>query len=307
MLSLYGTLTKVKSVLFVSACSGYGPTGEQIIRLFNSERIEAPDGKLVPRKYIAFDLDPNVVVKNFREGKRVLYGDGSQPLVLRTAGVENPKVIMVTYDDKHERFGAVQRLHEAFPESAIITRASGEEERVQLLDSGASIVCCDEREAGLRLAGTLLSTVGFDRVEISRLCREDREQSELQDVRIMEDSRARRVDSQATFISSSGIRFNSPDDRNNFALKFVNLAKSKIAGIIGSRSADDDDFGESQYAAADKKLQIKDPSAMSNPTVDALEAAGGIDGVDFCKLPSSETESSRNVNVTQDTSSVNGS
>lgn len=281
--------------------------GEQIIRLFTSERIVAPEGKNVPRKYIAFDLDPNVVVKNFREGKRVLYGDGSQPLVLQTAGVENPKAIIVTYDDEHERFGAVQRLHEAFPESEIITRASGEDERVQLLDIGASIVCCDEREAGLRLAGTLLSTVGFERGDISRICREDREESELRDVKVMEDARARRVDSQATFISSSGIRFYSPDDRNNFALKVVNLAKSKLAEIIGSRSSDDDDFGESQYTAADKKLLIKDPSTISNPTVDALEAAGGIDGVDFCKLPSAEEDGNRKVNVTQNASAGKGS
>ena len=281
--------------------------GEQIIRLFTSERIVPPEGKLAPRKYIAFDLDPNVVVKNFRDGKRVLYGDGSQPLVLKTAGVENPKVIVVTYDDEHERFGAVQRLHEAFPESEIITRASGEDERVQLLDNGASIVCCDEREAGLRLAGTLLSAIGFDRGDISRLCREDREESELRDVRIMEDARALRVDSQATFISSSGLRFYSPDDRNNFALKVVNLAKSKLAEIIGNRPTEDDDFGESQYTVADKKLQIKDPSTLNNPTVDALEAAGGIDGVDFCKLPIAEGESNIKTNAAQEVGTAKGS
>lgn len=276
--------------------------GEQISRIFTSERISTQDGKFVPRKYIAFDLDPNIVVKNFREGKRVLYGDGSQPLVLKTAGVENPKVIVVTYEAEHDRYGAVQRLHEAFPRCTIITRANGEEERVQLLEIGASVVCCDEREAGLRIAGTLLSSVGFERGDISRLCREDREESELKDIRVMEEARAQRVDSQATFISSSGIRFYSPDNRDNFALKFVSLAKSKLSEIFGNKMTDDDDFGESQYSIADKKLQIRESSPTSNPTVGALETAGGIDGVDFCKLPYAESGNMNESNITQDSS-----
>lgn len=90
--------------------------------LLTNEDGEADSTGELHRKYIAFDLDPNVVVKNYREGKKILYGDGTQPVVLETAGVEDPRALVVTYGDEEVRFSAVQRLREAFPQVPIITR-----------------------------------------------------------------------------------------------------------------------------------------------------------------------------------------
>jgi hypothetical protein len=73
-------------------------------------------------QYVAFDLDPNVVIKGYRQGKRVLYGDGCQPLVLLTAGVQSPRAFVVTYIEQNERVKAVEKLRQAFPYTPIISR-----------------------------------------------------------------------------------------------------------------------------------------------------------------------------------------
>lgn len=72
--------------------------------------------------YIAFDLDPSVVVNQYRAGKKILYGDGSQPLVLSTAGISNPKAFVVTYEDTEAIIKAVERLHQSFPSTPIFAR-----------------------------------------------------------------------------------------------------------------------------------------------------------------------------------------
>lgn len=73
-------------------------------------------------KYVAFDLDPDVVVRGFKSGKRILYGDGSQPKVLSTAGIEDPQAFVVTYSDSDQAAKAVERLRLAYPSVPILSR-----------------------------------------------------------------------------------------------------------------------------------------------------------------------------------------
>ena len=48
-------------------------------------------------------------------GFPVLYGDGSRPSVLFSAGISSPKAVMVMYTGKKRTIEAVQRLRVAFP------------------------------------------------------------------------------------------------------------------------------------------------------------------------------------------------
>lgn len=48
-------------------------------------------------------------------GFPVLYGDGSRPSVLFSAGISSPKAVMVMYTGKKRTIGAVERLRVAFP------------------------------------------------------------------------------------------------------------------------------------------------------------------------------------------------
>ena len=106
---------------------GFGPVGETVARFLTTvtASLSAGQGQGVPvreTKYVAFDLDPDIVIKGFKSGKRVLYGDGSQPKVLTTAGIEDPSAFVVTYSDTEQAFKAVERLRLAYPSVPILSR-----------------------------------------------------------------------------------------------------------------------------------------------------------------------------------------
>lgn len=74
--------------------------------------------------FVAFDLNPKRVSEGRAKGFPVIYGDGSQPKVIETAGIVNPKALVVTYSDRELAVSAVERLRPAFPASPIFARAT---------------------------------------------------------------------------------------------------------------------------------------------------------------------------------------
>lgn len=114
---------------------GFGPVGETVARFLttvsatlSSTQLQS-GGVAIPAassgretNYVAFDLDPDVVMRGFKSGKRVLYGDGSQPKVLTTVGIEDPQAFVVTYSDSELASKAVERLRLAYPSVPILSR-----------------------------------------------------------------------------------------------------------------------------------------------------------------------------------------
>ena len=54
-------------------------------------------------------------------GFPVLYGDGSRPAVLQSAGISSPKAVLIMYPDKKKTLEAVKRMRLAYP--AVISRS----------------------------------------------------------------------------------------------------------------------------------------------------------------------------------------
>jgi Kef-type K+ transport system membrane component KefB/voltage-gated potassium channel Kch len=173
---------------------GYGTVGETVVRFLTSPQVQGilegvggvgagngvenvgdvGNGALRKSrlKYLAFDLDPTLVMQGYKNGYRILYGDGSQPQVLATAGVSAPKAFVVTYAEPEEAFKAVERLRSAFPTVPIVARASTSSEYYHLMEAGAAFVVSDEREASFRLAGNLLYDLGLSTGSINAVKQE---------------------------------------------------------------------------------------------------------------------------------------
>ena len=107
-------------------------------------------------RYVGFDLDPKVVIENFRDGKRVLYGDGSLSMVLETAGITSPKLFVIAYDDPVVVVQSVERLRQTYPSATIFARATHNEQINKILEAGASQVFSDEVESSLSMAHSVL-------------------------------------------------------------------------------------------------------------------------------------------------------
>ncbi|KAJ1410049.1 Regulator of K+ conductance, N-terminal [Sesbania bispinosa] len=64
--------------------------------------------------YVAFDPDPKVVKAARKLIFPILYGDGSRPTVLQSAGIQSSKAIMVMYTGKKKIIEVVQSLRLVF-------------------------------------------------------------------------------------------------------------------------------------------------------------------------------------------------
>jgi hypothetical protein len=86
----------------------------------------------------------------------VLYGDGTNPEVIRSSGVSNPSAIFVAYEDYNREIAATSRLRSAFTTTPIYARASKRKEALALQDAGATEVVVEFDEMA-RSAPDLLS------------------------------------------------------------------------------------------------------------------------------------------------------
>ncbi|KAK6156698.1 hypothetical protein DH2020_010946 [Rehmannia glutinosa] len=134
----------------------------------------------VGRPYVAFDLDPSVVKTSRKLGFPVLYGDGSRPAVLQSAGINSPKAVMVMYTGKKRTIEAVQRIRLAFPAIPIYARAEDMMHLLDLKKAGASDAILENAETSLQLGSKLLKGLGLMSDEVSFLSQLVRDSMELQ-------------------------------------------------------------------------------------------------------------------------------
>lgn len=96
-----------------------------------------------------------------RFGRKVHYGDASRIDLLRTAGIEKAKVLVVAIDDQDKAVELVEAAHEAFPNLIILSRAWDRRHAYDLLKKGATEVERETFEGGLRLGERTLKRLGF--------------------------------------------------------------------------------------------------------------------------------------------------
>ena len=173
---------------------GYDSVGQTLVRLLTVPPVQTHLEKSLdrPTRYIAFDLDPARVIEGFKDKKRILYGDGSQPMVLSTAGISSPSLFVITYRDAEQSLKAVERLRQAYPKVPIIARAGQMEEYFQLLEAGATTAFSDDREASFSLGTALLDRLGIAPAMVDKLKEEARIGLELEDVRTLNELEAKK-------------------------------------------------------------------------------------------------------------------
>ncbi|XP_056699079.1 K(+) efflux antiporter 3, chloroplastic isoform X2 [Spinacia oleracea] len=94
---------------------GFGQMGQVLANLLSAPLASGSNGEAAGWPYVAFDLDPTVVKSAKKLGFPVLFGDGSRPTVLQSAGISSPKAVLVMYPDKNKTMEAVKSIRLTFP------------------------------------------------------------------------------------------------------------------------------------------------------------------------------------------------
>jgi glutathione-regulated potassium-efflux system ancillary protein KefC/glutathione-regulated potassium-efflux system protein KefB len=96
-----------------------------------------------------------------RFGRPVHYGDATRLDLLRAAGAERAKMLIVAIDDAEKTTQLVETAREAFPDLIIIARAFDRRHAYDLLANGADVVERETFEAALSLGVKALKKLGF--------------------------------------------------------------------------------------------------------------------------------------------------
>jgi len=112
-------------------------------------------------KSTVLDADIEQIDLLRRFGRRVHYGDATRLDLLRQAGAERARMLIVAIDDQEKAAELVERAREAFPDLTILARAFDRRHAYDLLASGADAVERETFEGALAMGVTALKALGF--------------------------------------------------------------------------------------------------------------------------------------------------
>ncbi|KAH6833132.1 K+ efflux antiporter 3 [Perilla frutescens var. hirtella] len=193
---------------------GFGQKAQVLANFLSTPLASGIDGD-AGWPYVAFDLDPSVVKKSRKLGFPVLYGDGSRPAVLQSAGINSPKAVMIMYTEKKKTIEAIQRIRLSFPGVPIYARAQDMAHLLDLKKAGATDAILENTETSLQLGSKLLTGLGVMSDDVSflrQLVRDSMEvqaqealgKTEEQEMNVMKPMQVRAADLVGVYRASSG-------------------------------------------------------------------------------------------------------
>jgi len=134
---------------------GFGRVGRRVGQILEMRDIP----------YVAVDNGADVVKRERSAGRSVFYGDARQPDVLKSLGVGDAGLIIVTVDDFRVTEQVVSSLHRTFPKLDILARGHDLERCQSLHTQGARLAVSENLEASMALAQAALAMVKGGDVE----------------------------------------------------------------------------------------------------------------------------------------------
>jgi len=130
---------------------GFGPPGHDLAIAFQEEKIP----------FVLVEMNPNRV-KHAREmGVSVIYGDAANEGVMRRAGIDRARAVVVSFGDSlgmEQIIRVVQRLNSGV---TMVVRTRYEQDVAHLYDLGADVVIMEEWEAGHELNRVVLEMLNI--------------------------------------------------------------------------------------------------------------------------------------------------
>ncbi|MDJ0906935.1 MAG: monovalent cation:proton antiporter-2 (CPA2) family protein [Woeseiaceae bacterium] len=126
--------------------AGYGRVGQRIGRILKSADVP----------YVAVDIDSSLVLRGREMEHPLYYGDVSRPDVLRSVGVADAQLVIVTLDDFEAAEKVVRTLHGEYPDVAILARGHSARQCRRLVELGAKFAVAENLEASVDLAREVL-------------------------------------------------------------------------------------------------------------------------------------------------------
>jgi CPA2 family monovalent cation:H+ antiporter-2 len=136
--------------------AGYGRVGQNIARGLHDADIP----------YIVIDIDPERISEARSGGIPRIYGDASNPHVLAKAGLDNARILAITFPDPVAVLSAVKTAQTINPDINIIARVHRAKDANVLASMGVKELINPEYEASLEFMERILVDSGWRKTDI---------------------------------------------------------------------------------------------------------------------------------------------
>jgi voltage-gated potassium channel Kch len=138
--------------------AGYGRFGTIVGRLLRANGVGIT----------VLDLDSDHVEMLRTFGQKVFYGDAARLDLLRAAGADTARVLVVAVDDPERIIEIVETARKHFPHLAVLTRAVSRTHAYELLDVGVDDVYRESFDSSIRVAVDVMRKLGIPGHEAHR-------------------------------------------------------------------------------------------------------------------------------------------
>ena len=121
--------------------AGFGLNGQNLARVLKETGIP----------YVILDLNPDTYRRISRAGEPIIFGDASSPVILKEAGIDRAKALVIAVNDPRATRRAVSLARQLNPEIFIIVRTRFASEIEELYSLGASDVIPEEFETSIEI------------------------------------------------------------------------------------------------------------------------------------------------------------
>lgn len=143
---------------------GFGLNGKNVAKSARAAKVP----------YQIIEMNPDTVRNERKKGESIMYGDAAQPDVLKKAGIEQARILVVVVNDPFATQQTVRMAREMNPGLYIIARTRFMGEVANLVDLGADDVIPEEFETSIEIFTRILHKYMIPEDEIERLVREIR-------------------------------------------------------------------------------------------------------------------------------------
>jgi CPA2 family monovalent cation:H+ antiporter-2/glutathione-regulated potassium-efflux system ancillary protein KefC/glutathione-regulated potassium-efflux system protein KefB len=148
--------------------AGFGRVGSTVGRFLQANGVQST--------YL--DINPDNVELLRKFGFKVFYGDASRPDLLKAAGAEEAKLLIIAVDNPDKTLEIVETVKKHFPNLKMMARTRSWNDSYEILDAGVEAVYRETLDSALRLAADALCRLGFRRYQTFRTAKTFRKHDE---------------------------------------------------------------------------------------------------------------------------------
>jgi CPA2 family monovalent cation:H+ antiporter-2 len=146
---------------------GYGVNGRNLARMLG--RVGIP--------FMVLEMNPDAVRAERKRGRPIMYGDATRPEILKLAGIDRARVLVLAISDAGATRSAVDLARRLNRELHIVVRSRYVQEMAALRAVGTDEVVPEEFETSIEISSRVLRRYLVPRDVIERLIREVRSDS----------------------------------------------------------------------------------------------------------------------------------